>query len=446
MIPLMKQLLGKIGLQVCLCLILAAGSGCTGSKHDDNTLSALNRSLSLKPNTPIELASSVMGLVDTHLTRISQAYDDLEAETKDPAVRTWARQTKIAQAYAAISTATGVNPMVNLLDTVVLISLKRAALEEHDLPALKIGDQGKPLLAAYKRSEDEIWALAARNLSPEQLEALRGLMAQWKERNPTQRYVGFVRFEDFNAYRQHLAEPGKTNASSLFGMLYIDPLAGLDPLARELVQFRRLAERTMYVLQRFPGLLSWQAKQAILTATEAPEIQQVSASTAQVGKAVESFAATAAMYPIHLSMERDAAIQQLAAATAKERDAAVRQATAAIAGERDAALRQTGDAIAREREELFCQIDALREAFRQDIGAHIDHMADVVKKASTTAESIHQTANVVNDVAPRAVISAHAMSADLVDRIFWRALVLCVVLLAGILFIRVLPRRQVPES
>ena len=112
--------------------------------------------------TPEQLNSEVMGFSDTFSMRVSQACDEIElkygrgSEKDASKIRAWRRAPKSPR-LAALDIATGPNGEINLLDMVVMVTLKRQSIEEYDVPEILGGKGGEYLLPAYQRSYDEIW-------------------------------------------------------------------------------------------------------------------------------------------------------------------------------------------------------------------------------------------------------------------------------------------------
>src|SRR4029450_8526347 len=125
-------------------------------------------------------------------------------------------------------------------------------------------EEGKPVLEAWTRGERDVWNLGAKALSQKHLDELRRVIDEWRAANPTQYYVAYIRFTDF-AHAMHITA-GSSQAmakGSVFGLLYLDPLAGLDPVGRELQEYRALTERLNFFVNRLPLVLSMQVDLAI---------------------------------------------------------------------------------------------------------------------------------------------------------------------------------------
>ena len=108
--------------------------------------------------------------------------------------------------------------------------------------------------------------------------------------------------------------PSETEArqrpGSLFSLLYLNPLAGLDPTTQAIQQTRLLAARAMYYAQRAPMLLSWQVEMTVYQVETQPEARGVLSNFNQVAQSATVFAKTAEGLPKLVNDQREAAIAQ----------------------------------------------------------------------------------------------------------------------------------------
>src|SRR5688500_4549641 len=183
-----------------------------------------------KQVTPAQLRALAMSAADSYATAIAQASDQLRSSTTQPAVADWAWQNKIATSLASFTNATGPDDALCLLDMVLFATLKRQGLEDHWIPTL-LKDEGKPVLEIYRRAENDVWATAGKSMTKAQQQEMRELIDQWKQEHPGQYYVSHVRFADMASQLGFGADHPRGKApGSLFGLLGVDPLAGLDPV------------------------------------------------------------------------------------------------------------------------------------------------------------------------------------------------------------------------
>jgi len=292
--------------------------------------------------TLYELQSQIVDFGDEFIQRTSQAADALENELPGARGRQFAHAVKLQSAQAAITNISGPNPFVATLDMVVMVTLVREVLEEEAEP--RLGGHSEVLLEAFKKSEADIWQLAARILTQDQLNQLSEAIEDWRFDNPELKYVFSSRLSDFAAERglAPTTAGGGALPSSIFGFLYLDPLAGLDPTVREIEQSRLLAERAIYTAQRTPSILRWQVEglfHDLVLTPEATSVLEAVASAAESGRTVSDFATG------------------LPETIAAEREAALAQVEVLIERQREGAMEQISDVVAREREEFLASLD-----------------------------------------------------------------------------------------
>jgi hypothetical protein len=199
--------------------------------------------------------------------------DDITAKATNSDVRLMALRWKLGQATSAYTDATGQNPAVNTLDMLVLVTMARMVVEEYGVETY--GDALLPLLDAQRNLETSAWTLASGVLQPSQQQELRDLIREWREKNPHQRYIGPIRFREFVSGLGMTPAKATTAPTSIFSLLYLDPLAGLDPTAAAIEETRELGERAMYYTQRMPMLLSWQVEVLAYQLAGQPESKQI---------------------------------------------------------------------------------------------------------------------------------------------------------------------------
>ena len=131
-------------------------------------------------------------------------------------------------------------------------------------------------------------------------------------RIPTWRYAsGEFVFAEFVSALGRMPSQSGTAPTSIFSLLYLDPLAGLDPTAAAIEETRELGERVMYYTQRMPNLLSWQAEVLAYQLADQPASQQVLDDASRLATSSEIFAQTAQQLPQLINDQRQAAIQQI---------------------------------------------------------------------------------------------------------------------------------------
>lgn len=316
-IPLRAEVLGT-----GLLLLVLGTAGCV--RLPGNQPKAEVKSLQTKPATgtsvtPTVLQAEAMRFADEYSMAMAQAADEFALKVGTFDARQLAARIKLGQATAAVIDAAGHNPIVNALDLVVLASVSRIVAADY-VVGERFGDAALPLLETAQRLETNAWSMVQPVLKEEQRQELRDLIADWRRKNPTARYVGAVRFREFAGVIGPTSEQKIiTKPNSVFSLLFLDPMAGLDPTVRAVEETRYLAERAFYYGQRMPILVSWQAEYLALQLSDQPAARQVLTNANQLTDSLEVFAKTAGQLPQLINQEREAAIRQFFAGLATER-------------------------------------------------------------------------------------------------------------------------------
>jgi hypothetical protein len=417
-----------------LCAAATVGCNSSGSKPSYTT-SKGSAFASATSATSAAARVEAMAAADTYMTIVAQATDELRKTTKRDEVVEWAQEQRIATAIASFTNASGPNSLVALLDMLVLTRLKRAALQEYWIPTL-LHEEGEPVLRAFRRGEDQVWLSGAKVLSEPQLAELRRIIEQWQTDNPTQYYVSHIRFTDFaNAMRITSSSPQVKLPGSVFGLLYVDPLAGLDPVAKELAEYRALSERLLYVVNRMPIVLSWTMELTGERLTGAPQIVRFVESTSRFTEATTRFTDSVARMPKDLASERTAAIEQLDAATGRQLKGAIDQLDAAT-------TRQVKGAL----DQMFAGMTAQREGIVRDLAGQESRMRAVVADVRGVVDRADEAGRSLNTATAQTIGTTEQATRRTLTHAFVLALVLVVAIALTMLAYRIAVKRWVLEA
>jgi hypothetical protein len=305
---------------VRLLLLALAVSGCVPlpAKKPKAETNLFERKKGQGAITPTVLQAQVMRFADEYLMVVAQAADDFAAKAGTPEARYMATRIKLNQGTAAVVDATGQNPIVNAMDLVVLASVARMVAQDY-LVDQQFKEAVMPLLDASRQLETNAWSLVGRVLRPEQQQELRELIQEWRRKNPKQRDVNAVRFREFAEAIGTSPQKFGDKPASVFSLLFLDPMAGLDPTVRAVEETRYLAERVLYYGQRMPMLVGWQAELLALQLADQPATKQLLTNANQFAASLQVFSKTAEQLPQIIDQQREAALQQVFAGIATER-------------------------------------------------------------------------------------------------------------------------------
>lgn len=298
------------------------------------------------------LQSDVLALVDTALQRTT-------AETapgllaKDPEVRQFSHITRLNLGTSLLAIGTGPDPVDALLDvltnTTLVADAARSAARGKAADSVEAG-----VLKAAELNEADAWRLAERWLDPAARAALRERILSWPGQRRSPAEVAYVRLSD-------IPRTGSASTVPVEGML-----DSLRAAVRQAEQARLLGERSVFLAQRMPFALRWQAEyfaHNMVTMDESRRLlEQIGALTA----VADSAAREVAGLPAQLSREREAALHDLFTRIERERKATLEQLALIVQQERSATLSEAAALIAAQRKGVFDNlIDAVGDVERR---------------------------------------------------------------------------------
>ena len=302
-----------VGLRLLLALAIVA-SGCSAAKKTVQMPAQLVSSVvpgsKGAPPDPAAIQGDVLRYADDFISRASSGIDEYAGRSGTPKARSQALVWKLSMDSSAVAIATGPNPVVNLLDFVALASLTRAFLEQE---ARNASTQGAfdPWLENCVILETNAWKLAEKVFSREQQQELGVAIKRACEQGGRDTSLFFARPQEFSSL---IHESGRRNASkpgSIFGLIGLDPTAGLDPAVREVTRTRLLAERALFAMQRIPFLVRWQTELYTESVLRDEQLTNTVGSVDRLSRAAESASRTVETLPDRLAAERKAIVDTL---------------------------------------------------------------------------------------------------------------------------------------
>ena len=262
--------------------------------------------LETEPVDPIDLQEDMLRFADNFVLSTSKAAEKLTRDGQ-PIKRFELLTIKVALASDVYGLATGSNALANLVGLTVLASGARARVQDYWFPKV-YGISADPMLQSLEEREKEIWTIARRVLKPEMLDELKEAIDKWRKTSGDPR-------GDLEAFASNSLVSDVTKGfskskssslpSSVFALLDIDPLAGLDPATRELTETRLFAERALFMGQRMPQLIEWQMELLALQSAAMPQVSQVVDGGTKIANASERISIILDRFPGLISQERE---------------------------------------------------------------------------------------------------------------------------------------------
>lgn len=258
---------------------------------------------------PVDLQEELLRFADHFVASTSAAAEKLERDGK-PIEHFELIQIKVKLASEILSMATGANAIGNLVDMVVLAGSARSRVEDFWQPKV-YGDSAYPLVNVLKERERQIWQVAKDVLAPAQQAELKDAMEQWRMEHKNSTADDLDAFASLSLVNEVIKSSNKSRPSdsmlpsSVFALLDMDPLAGLDPATRELTETRLFAERALFIGQRMPQLIEWQMELMATRATSNPEVKKLVSGTTTLATAGDRISKSVEQFPQLISSERE---------------------------------------------------------------------------------------------------------------------------------------------
>jgi hypothetical protein len=246
---------------VVFLLVGCGGTRTAGPVQVDGRLSAAPGERRVL--TPAELDLLCGAYADRYAAALISACD-ATALVGTPAQRRQALRLKLEAVSAVYDIATTDDPLTKLLDLLMVVTVQSQAWIDDDLAGRWFGANDRHVVGAIRRQRQEIWMLAAQVLRPAQLQEIDWLVWEWRRAHPQVEAISFVRFSDVAAGAGRALAADIRSGGGL--------LAPLDDALKAAEDYRRLAERTLYLAKRQPFLLAWHAELMADTLFEKHEI------------------------------------------------------------------------------------------------------------------------------------------------------------------------------
>lgn len=303
-------------------LALAAGciSGCTLVKGTlqlpDLAIQALLPFARRQtPPDPVEVQSKVIRFADHYLEAVTRNMRMLQREGK-PISRRELTRRRIQYTNEVLAIATGSNAYANLLDMVVLVTLTRMRVTNYwsqQSQQYKRTDL-QAIMRVFTESEAEVWRISASVLGSDQQAELRSALTDWLNKNPKLRFTPDMADLDFVTEIRNFRHTRSSSApASVFSLLMIDPLSGLDPAAKELAETRLMAERALFLTRHLPELIRWETEYFTMNTMEVPEVSKLLADATRLSESADRVSQVTQKLPDLISSEREQLVTTLKA-------------------------------------------------------------------------------------------------------------------------------------
>ena len=321
-----------------ICAVCALATGCSAADIARLPPHQIGRPI-LDTNEAVSLQSGIMALADTSLQRISselnldRSHESIQSRNDD-------LSTRLVLSSAIVAIAMEPDPVDALADMLTHTTLTADA--QRNAAKDKPADSSEVRLRkALEQNAADAWTLAERWVNEPTRVAFRDKIMAWPGPRPSAAAVAFVRLSD-------IRRGGSTTVESGGGMF-----DSLRAATGEIDQTRLLVERSLFLVQRVPFLMRWQAEVYTGNTLATQESVQTQAELEQITAIMEATSQTLAGMAEQLSRERRATLDDLFRHIQAERQASLGQVEQIVQNERKATLVQTSAAIDVQRKAIL---------------------------------------------------------------------------------------------
>ncbi len=213
--------------------------------------------------TTAELEQINRAFADRYVVQYAAACDAIEKDNPDPQQRRLAHDLKTSSASAVYDIVTNGDPYTQVLDLTVAVTLQSIVFIDEDQAEEQFGPKGVELIRASRATRLDIWDIASKLFTTQELENLDYLIWDWRRHNLAVTNVVGVRFSDF------IPTAGGTGDSRTQGIF-----AQIDEARHSVDEARLFAERAVYLAKRMPLLIAWRTETSVQDVAADPEIVQ----------------------------------------------------------------------------------------------------------------------------------------------------------------------------
>lgn len=225
-----------------------------------------------------EIDQATKGFADRYVTYLVDSCDRVQKDDLDPEARKQALRLKLFHSASVYSIASSPNPLGQLLDLCVVVTLGKMNWVEEGRAKKTFGaDHSRPVIEAFNNAHTEVWQLAGRFLTPDEINETKKLIRQWRAGHKDLTLLAYVRFDDFAKARAGLEQENPV-VKGLFSQI--------AEAGRTIQTATDFGERALYYTERMPRLLQWQAERTVQAVLENPELQRSLASIEQISKTI----------------------------------------------------------------------------------------------------------------------------------------------------------------
>jgi len=260
-------------LPVAVAALLAAAlllapvlPGCSSGQKKKSQFGEAGKMLRDQRITRAKLEELSNAFADQYFTLMLSASEKVMRDNPDISQRRIMNGLRLLSVSSMYDMATSPDTLTQLVDQLVVVTLQNYFWVDSGRSQAIWGNRAQPLVENLRKARENIWGIAAKVFTDEQLEELDLLIATWWSRRGGTEFVAYVRFSEVAS-----AKGGEILDTVRDGGGLLEPLDRVTDVAEDT---RLSVERTFFWAKRVPLFANWQADALMYDILIAPEVQK----------------------------------------------------------------------------------------------------------------------------------------------------------------------------
>jgi len=203
---------------------------------------------------------------DKYFNYILEASEAVMHDNPDLVQRRVMNGMRLLAVSSMYDIATSPDTLMQLVNQMVVVTLQNYYWVDSGRAKWMWGDRSQRLVENLRKAREDIWDVAGRVFTDEQLEELDLLIATWWSRRGGSQFVSYVRVGEVMAERGREMIETVRSGGGLF-----DPIDRATDVAEDT---RLSVERTFFWAKRVPLFATWQADALMYDVMITPEVQR----------------------------------------------------------------------------------------------------------------------------------------------------------------------------
>lgn len=247
-------------------LLAPALPGCSSGQKKKSQFGEASKMLRDQRITRAKLEELSNAFADRYFTLMLSASEKVMRDNPDIGQRRIMNGLRLLSVSSMYDMATSPDTLTQLVDQLVVVTLQNYFWVDSGRSQAIWGNRAQPLVENLRKAREDVWQIAAKVFTDEQLEELDLLIATWWSRRGGTEFVAYVRFSEVAA-----AKGGEILNTVRDGGGLLEPLDRVTDVAEDT---RLSVERTFFWAKRVPLFANWQADALMYDILIAPEVQK----------------------------------------------------------------------------------------------------------------------------------------------------------------------------